>query len=211
MKILTPGINIAGSIWGLLLIVLFGQILWLFGINGSSIIFPILFTLGVAQTGYNAQQVAAGVAMTHYMNLQMFRISVLGGAGNTLGLVMLMMKSKLPKYRILGKISFIPGICGINEPIIFGLPIVFNPILAIPFIITPLINLLLTYFAEVFGIISNGFIVDPSFTPFFAQAFLSSMDWRNIIFEIILVIFGLFIYLPFWKVFEKTELEKIKK
>lgn len=109
MQVLTPATNIAGSLGGFLLIVTLGNILWLFGINGSSIIFPIVFTLGMAQTGLNAEQMANKEAMTHLMNLQMFRISVLGGAGGTLGLVLLMIRSKVSEYRTIGKLSLIPG------------------------------------------------------------------------------------------------------
>lgn len=203
MKLLTPGVNIAGSLGGFIVIVTLGQILWLFGVNGSSIIFPILFTLGTAQTGLNAEQFAQGEPLTHLMNLQMFRISVMGGAGNTLGLVILMMMSKNIEFKTIGRLSLIPGICSINEPIIFGLPIVFNPILGIPFVITPIVSLVLTYLAEKFSIISNGYIVDPSFTPFFAQAYLSSMDWRNVIFYLFLVIVSMVIYYPFFKIYEK--------
>ncbi|BDR57747.1 PTS sugar transporter subunit IIC [Xylocopilactobacillus apicola] len=208
MDVLTPGIDVAGSLGGFILIVTLGQILWLFGINGSSIIFPILFSIGVSQTGYNAQQFTNGAAMTHAMNLQMFRISILGGAGNTLGLVILMMFSKVPKLKLLGRISIIPGCCGINEPVIFGLPIVFNPILAIPFLITPGVSLTLTYWAEKLHLITNGYIVDPSFTPFFAQLYLSSLDWRNTVFSFFLVIVSIVIYLPFFRAFEKEQLLK---
>ncbi|MCO8294353.1 PTS sugar transporter subunit IIC [Tetragenococcus halophilus] len=210
MQVLTPGINIAGSLGGLILIVTIGQILWFFGINGSSIIFPIVFTLGVAQTGLNADQFSQGEAMTHAMNLQMFRISLLGGAGNTLGLVLLMMRSKLPQLKTIGRLSLIPGICSINEPVIFGLPIVFNPILGIPFVITPIVSLSLTYLAQRMSIITMGYIVDPSFTPFFAQAYLSSMDWRNVAFTFFLVAVSVVIYYPFFKVYEKSQ-QKIEK
>ncbi|HPI99887.1 MAG TPA: PTS transporter subunit EIIC, partial [Enterococcus sp.] len=197
MQILTPATNITGSLGGFLLIVTLGNILWLFGINGSSIIFPIVFTLGITQTGYNAEQMASNEAMTHLMNLQMFRISVMGGAGATLGLILLMMRSKVREFRTIGKLSLIPGICSINEPVIFGLPIVLNPILAIPFLTAPIVNLLLTYFAQKFHVIGYGFIIDPSFTPFFAQAYLSSMDWRNVVFAFGLVFVSAAIYYPF--------------
>jgi PTS system cellobiose-specific IIC component len=206
MQILTPATNIAGSLGGFLLIVTLGNILWLFGINGSSIIFPIVFTLGITQTGYNAEQMASNEAMTHLMNLQMFRISVMGGAGATLGLILLMMRSKVREFRTIGKLSLIPGICSINEPVIFGLPIVLNPILAIPFLTAPIVNLLLTYFAQKFHVIGYGFIIYPSFTPFFAQAYLSSMDWRNVIFTFGLVFVSAAIYYPFFKVMEKNRL-----
>lgn len=211
MQILTPATNIAGSLGGFLLIVTLGNILWLFGINGSSIIFPIVFTLGMAQTGLNAEQMANGETMTHLMNLQMFRISVLGGAGGTLGLVLLMIRSKVSEYRTIGKLSLIPGICSINEPVIFGLPIVFNPILAIPFLITPIISLLLIYVAQSVGLISVGFIVDPSFTPFFAQAYLSSMDWRNIVFCFVLILISVVIYYPFFKVMENNKTKLVEE
>lgn len=206
MQVLTPATNIAGSLGGFLLIVTLGNILWLFGINGSSIIFPIVFTLGITQTGYNAEQMASGEAMTHLMNLQMFRISVMGGAGATLGLILLMMRSKVREFRTIGKLSLIPGICSINEPVIFGLPIVLNPILAIPFLAAPVVNLLLTYFAQKMHLIGVGFIIDPSFTPFFAQAYLSSMDWRNVVFTLVLVFVSAAIYYPFFKVMEKNRL-----
>lgn len=210
MQVLTPATDLAGSLGGFLLIVTLGNVLWLFGINGSSIIFPLVFTLGIAQTGYNAEQLASGEAMTHLMNLQMFRISVMGGAGATMGLVILMMRSKVSEYRTIGKISLIPGLCSINEPVIFGLPIVFNPILAFPFLVAPVINLLLTYFAQKLGIIGLGFIIDPSFTPFVAQAYLSSMDWRNVVFTIFLIFTSAVIYYPFFKVMEKNRLAEEK-
>lgn len=208
MQILTPATDIAGSLGGFLLITTLGNILWLFGINGSSIIFPLVFTLGIAQTGLNAEQMANGENMTHLMNLQMYRISVMGGAGATLGLILLMMRSKVSEYRTIGKLSLVPGICSINEPVIFGLPIVLNPIMAIPFLVAPVVNLLLTYFAQKIGLIGLGFIIDPSFTPFVAQAYLSSMDWRNVVFTLFLVIVSMVIYYPFFKVLEKNRLAK---
>lgn len=204
MQLLTPALGIAGNLWGFIAIVTFGNFLWLFGINGSSIVFPILFSIGVANTGINGDLVASGQEPTVAMNLQMFRISILGGAGGTLGLIILMLRSKLPQFKTLSKISLIPGICGINEPIIFGLPIVFNPILAIPFLITPIISLILSYYAQVSGLISMGYIIDPSFTPFFAQAYLATMDWRNVLFYCGLIALSIFIYYPFFKVYERT-------
>ena len=207
MKCLTPATFLANSLWGYILIVTLGNLLWLIGVNGSNVIFPIVFATGVAATGANAALVAKGLAPTNLMNLQMFRIAVLGGSGNSLALCLLMMNSKVEKYRALGRLSFIPGICSINEPIIFGTPICFNPILGIPFLIAPIINIILTYVAESCHWIGMGYIVDPSFTPFFFQAYISSMDWRNVIFECLLIVIGIFIYLPFFRVAERNEMK----
>ncbi|MGM7557816.1 PTS sugar transporter subunit IIC [Aerococcus christensenii] len=209
MNVLTPATSAAGSLPGFLLIVTFGNLLWLFGVNGSSIIFPIVFTLGITETGMNAELCKQGAEMTHLMNLQMFRISVLGGAGGTLGLILLMIRSKVPELKTLGKLALLPGICSINEPIIFGLPIVFNPVLAIPFLMVPIVSLVLTYYAQKIGLIGLGYIVDPSFTPFFMQSFLSSMDLRNVVFAFILILISAGIYYPFFKVIEKQKLAQI--
>lgn len=208
MSLLTPALSIVDNIWGFLFIVTFGNILWFFGINGTSIIFPILFSLGIANTGVNSELVNAGSDPTALMNLQMFRIAILGGAGNTLGLVLLMCKSKSVHLKSLGRLSVVPGICGINEPIIFGGPVIFNPILAIPFILTPIITCSLTYFVQSIGLITPGYIVDPSFTPFFAQAYLSSLDIKNVLFVLLLVPISMVIYYPFFKIFEKNALKQ---
>ena len=208
MKVLTPALSVVDNIWGYLAIITFGNVLWLLGVNGTSIIFPIVFALGIQNTGINADLVANGQDPSVVMNLQMFRLAILGGAGNTLGLTLLMMKSKSTHLKSLGRLGVVPGICGINEPIIFGGPIVFNPILAIPFIVTPIVTVGLGYLAQVMGLTTPGYLVDPSFIPFFAQAYFSSMDWRNVLFVFGLVILSVIIYYPFFKVYEKNMLEQ---
>ena len=208
MGLLTPALSVVDNLGGFLLLITFSNLLWIFGVNGTSIIFPIVFSLGITNTGLNAELVAAGQEPTNLMNLQMFRIAIMGGAGNTLGLILLMMKSKSTHLKALGKLSIIPGMCGINEPVIFGGPVVFNPILAIPFLITPIVSISLTYFVQSIGLITPGYIVDPSFTPFFAQAYLSSLDWRNVVFVFLLIPISMAIYYPFFKIFEKNQLKQ---
>lgn len=208
LKLLNPALTIVDNLWGFILILTFGNVLWLLGVNGTSIIFPILFTLGITNTGLNAEMIANKQIANNYMNLQMFRATVLGGAGNTLGLCILMLKSKSIHLKSLGKLSIVPGICGINESIIFGSPIVFNPILAIPFLITPIVTVIMTYFAQVLGIIGVGHIVDPSFAPFFIQSYLSSLDFRNVVFSFIIIAVNVFIYYPFFKIYEKNVIKK---
>ena len=205
-KILTPALSIVDNIWGYIAIITFSNVLWILGVNGTSIIFPIVFALGIQNTGLNAELVAQGQDPTIAMNLQMFRYAIMGGAGNTIGLTLLMMRSKSTHLKSLGRLGIVPGICGINEPIIFGAPIVFNPILAIPFIVTPIVTVGLGYLVQVMGFVTPGYMVDPSFTPFFAQAYLSAMDFRNVLFVFALVLIGTVIYYPFFKVYEKNML-----
>ena len=208
MSVLTPAISSADNLWVYMGIFAFSNILWLFGINGSSIIFPIVFVLGLTNSGLNAELVNAGKTATHVMNLQMYRYAVLGGGGNTLGLVILMCLSKVKHIKSIGRLSIVPGICGINEPVIFGGPIVLNPILAIPFVLMPCISIGLGYFVQSVGFVSMGYIIDPSFTPFFAQGFLSALDIRNVIFMFVLIAISVAVYYPFFKVYEKSLIEK---
>lgn len=208
MSVLTPAISSADNLWVYMGIFAFSNILWLFGINGSSIIFPIVFVLGLTNSGLNAELVNAGKTATHVMNLQMYRYAVLGGGGNTLGLVILMCLSKVKHIKSIGRLSIVPGICGINEPVIFGGPIVLNPILAIPFVLMPCISIGLGYFVQSVGFVSMGYIIDPSFTPFFAQGFLSALDIRNVIFMFVLIAISVAVYYPFFKIYEKSLIEK---
>lgn len=208
MSLCTPAIESADNVWVYMGVFLFSNILWLFGINGSSIIFPIVFFLGINNTGINSELVAAGKEATQVMNLQMYRYAVLGGGGNTLGLVILMCFSKVKHIRSIGRLSVVPGICGINEPVIFGTPIVLNPILAIPFVLMPCITIGLGYLVQSLGLVSMGYIVDPSFTPFFAQGFLSALDIRNVIFMFVIVAISALVYYPFFKVYEKKFIEE---
>lgn len=208
MSVLTPAISSADNLWVYMGIFAFSNILWLFGINGSSIIFPIVFVLGLTNSGLNAELVNAGKAATHVMNLQMYRYAVLGGGGNTLGLVILMCLSKVKHIKSIGRLSIVPGICGINEPVIFGGPIVLNPIFAIPFVLMPCISIGLGYFVRSVGFVSMGYIIDPSFTPFFAQGFLSALDIRNVIFMFVLIAISVAVYYPFFKIYEKSLIEK---
>ena len=208
MSILTPAISGVDNVWVYMAIFAFSNVLWLFGINGSSIIFPIVFTLGIANTGINADLVNAGSDPNVAMNLQMYRYAVLGGGGNTLGLVLLMCWSRSKHLKSIGRLSVVPGICGINEPVIFGGPIVLNPLLAIPFILMPCLSIGLGYMVQVLGWVTPGYMVDPSFTPFFAQGFLSALDFRNVIFMLVIVALSVAVYYPFFKIYENSILEK---
>lgn len=208
MSILTPAISGVDNVWAYIGIFAFSNILWLFGINGSSIIFPIVFTLGVTNSGLNADLINAGQPAENIMNLQMYRYAILGGGGNTLGLVLLMCFSHVKHLKTIGRLSLVPGICGINEPVIFGAPIVLNPILAIPFVLMPCISIGLGYLVQSLGLVSMGYIVDPSFTPFFAQGFLSALDIRNVIFMCVLIVISMAVYYPFFKVYEKSIAQK---
>ena len=103
----------------------------------------------------------------------------------------------------LSKISIVPALFGINEPVIFGLPVVLNPTILIPFLLTPLINILISYFSMVSGLVpfTSG-VSMPWTTPVIISGFLTT-GWRGALLQLILVILGVFIYMPFVKMMDK--------
>ena len=127
----TPLLNLGDTLGAMVVAYIFLHLFWFFGVNGGSVVGavfnPILQTLS-----------AGNIAGEHHIICQQFQdlFATFGGAGSTLSLVIAMLlfcKSK--RITNLGKLSFVPGIFGINEPIVFGLPIVLNPTLLIPFVL----------------------------------------------------------------------------
>jgi PTS system cellobiose-specific IIC component len=124
----------------------------------------------------------------------------MGGTGMTLGLIIaIFIASKRPEQREIAKMSLVPGIFQINEPMIFGLPIVLNPIMIIPFILTPMVNILVGYFVTVvWPIMPTPAIGVPWTTPGIINLFLGTGG--NAIAAVVGVVclaISVLIYLPF--------------
>ena len=156
----------------------------------------------------NAELVNAGKAPTAIINLQMFRYVLIGGAGNTLGLVLLMCKSKSKHIRSIGRLSVLPGICGINEPIIFGTPIVLNIYLLIPFVLVPLIIGISSYLLMYMGILPlfSGVMVPWTTPPIISGLLIGG--WRVALWQFVMIVVSFVIYLPFIKKIDTLELNK---
>jgi cellobiose PTS system EIIC component len=135
-------------------------------------------------------------------------IIALGGGGATLGLCILLLRSKSVELRTLGKISIGPAIFNINEPIIFGLPMVLNPIMMIPFIFVPVVNSIIAYACMALHIVGKGVIETPWTTPAPLGAALGCMDIKAGIMVIGLIILDMALYYPFVKLLEKQKLEE---
>src|SRR5699024_9293118 len=130
-----------------------------------------------------------------------------GGCGSTLSLIIAMLlfcKSK--RITELGKLALVPGIFGINEPIVFGLPIVLNPTMLVPFVLVPTMNIVISYFAMAldFVPICSGVQI-PWTTPVIISGLLAT-NWVGAILQGLLLIAGVFIYMPFIKIMDKQYL-----
>ncbi len=204
----TPLVHLGGTLSALLIAFLFNGLFWFFGINGGAVVGavygPVLATLSLE----NIEFFKNGVGSPNIVNEQFYELFVVyGGAGSTLSLIIAMLffcKSK--RITELGKLALIPGIFGINEPIIFGLPMVLNPVMVLPFLLIPIFNILVGYASMAMKLvpITNGVTI-PWTTPPVISGFLAT-DWRGAVLQIILIIIGIFLYMPFIKAMDKQYL-----
>lgn len=133
---------------------------------------------------------------------------VMGGSGNTLALLIaIYLFSRKADYRDIAKLATAPCLFNISEPIIFGLPIVFNPVLIIPFVLSPVISLTTAYYATAWGWIDHVTVQIPWTTPPIISGFLATGgDWRASVLQALLIAVTVCFYLPFLKFAERVAL-----
>jgi cellobiose PTS system EIIC component len=208
MDLFKPLVTAGNTLPGVLVPIILITFLWAAGIHGVSVVGAIARPIWVALLDANVEAVAAGQALPNIAPEPFFQWFVwIGGSGATLGLVVWMIFSKSKYIKSIGRASLLPGICNINEPIVFGAPIMLNPILAIPFIVGPVITGTLTYFAMYFNLISRPSILAPWTLPAPIGAYLATGgDWRSVVMVVINIVIMAAIYYPFFKAYEKKML-----
>ncbi|WP_196001206.1 PTS cellobiose transporter subunit IIC [Clostridium sp. 1001271B_151109_B4] len=205
-RFLQQPLLVLGNTLGAVLVAMgFQHFFWFFGINGGSIVGSIMQPILTPLSIENLAAFQAGATLPNVINQQFYDLfTTFGGAGSTLSmLIAMIIVCKSKRIKNLSKISVIPALFGINEPVIFGLPIVLNPTILIPFLLTPLINILISYFSMVSGLVpfTSG-ISMPWTTPVIISGFLTT-GWRGAVLQLILVILGIFIYMPFVRMMDK--------
>ena len=209
MTILAPAVSGLDSLVGICLITIIAQVFWFFGLHGASITQPIRLPFMQMYLVTNLTAYSAGEPLTHFFTQPFWSyVITLGGGGATLGLCILLFRSKSVELRTLGRLSIIPAVFNINEPIIFGLPMVLNPIMMIPFIFVPVINSIIAYALMTFNWVGKGIIETPWTTPAPLGAALGCMDYKAAIMVIGLIILDIILYYPFFKVMEKQKLQE---
>ena len=207
--IMNPLVSAVDNIWGVIILAVLVMVFWWFGIH-DSVITSALDPFFYSNLGANAAAFAAGtaaMALPHVVTAPFWwNFMAIGGSGATLGLAFLALTSKSKQLRTIGKLSFIPSLFNINEPLIFGLPLMYNPIMMIPFIIVMPLNGVITYLAMSSGLVAKTFAYASwnMFSPI--AALIDTMDIKAVILVIALIIIDILIYLPFFKAFEKQKL-----
>lgn len=189
---------LANTTVGIVILALVNQIFWFLGIHGGMVIEGIRGPLSAAGIAENISAVQAGGVATNILTRGFWTsFVVVGGGGITLSLLIaIFLFSKREDHKSIAKFSLIPGICGINEPVVFGLPLVLNPIFAIPFIINSAIAALIAIGATNICFITCGILDCPPGLPVFITGFIS-YGFHGIIVQAIILAVTFIIWIPF--------------
>ena len=195
-----PIANVGQSFGAALFLPLFAQVLWFFGIHGSNIIDPVMQAVFVPAVDANAAALAAGLPATNIVTKSFFDAFVnMGGSGATIALIAaILIASKRKDYRMTAGMSVAPGLFNINESVTYGLPIVLNPLMFIPFILVPLILTTVAYVATFVGLVPETSVIIPWVTPPVLSGFLATGgSFMGALLSGVNFLIAFFIYLPF--------------
>lgn len=189
---------LANTTGGILVLALVNQLFWFLGIHGGMVIEGVRGPLSAAGLAENISAVQAGGVATNILTRGFWTsFVVVGGGGITLSLLIaIFIFSKREDHKSIAKFSLIPGICGINEPVVFGLPLVLNPIFAIPFILNSVIAAFIAVVATNIGFLTCGVLDCPPGLPVFVTGFIS-YGIHGIIVQAIILIVIFIIWVPF--------------
>lgn len=210
----TPLTNVADSLGSAILIVFMTHFLWFFGLHGSNIIGGVIEPVLLPLLTKNTELVKEGVSQfsdkLHIVTKPFLDGFVyLGGAGTTLALLFaILLVSKRKQYREIGKLGVGPGLFNINEPVIFGMPLVLNPILFVPFIFTPVILTIISYTAIAVKLVPHTIAIIPWTTPPIIGGAIATGSWQGGVLAGINLLIAIAIYIPFVLIADRAEIKK---
>ncbi|WP_261834672.1 PTS sugar transporter subunit IIC [Vibrio ishigakensis] len=210
MSLVQPLVAASDTLPAVLLAVLVCQILWFAGIHGALIVTGIMNPFWMANLSVNQAAMAAGEAIPHIF-VQGFwdHYLLIGGVGSTLPLAFLLMRSRAIHLRTIGKMGSVPAIFNINEPILFGAPIIMNPVFFLPFILIPMVNATLAWFALDLGLVERVVSLTPWTTPGpIGASWAANWAFSPVIMCFICMAMSAIMYLPFLKAYEKQLLDQ---
>lgn len=197
--------GLTSSLFGVIVFAFMVSFLWWFGIHGSTVMVGIFQAVTISNATFNQAILDKGEVLTAangYIFTENFRTTILiiTGSGITIGMVLYMLFfAKSTQFKELGKLAIVPSIFNINEPVLFGTPIVLNPMLFIPFCLTPVLSVTIGYLFMKFNILPlMGSILPPWSTPPIMSGFLAG-GIRIAIYQIVVIIMSFVIYFPFIK------------
>lgn len=206
--------TLGNSLFGGIIAVLFVHVLWAVGLHGAAIVDGVMGPIWLSLMDQNRAvfQADPTAELPNIITKQFFDLWVYaGGSGATLALVVLMLTvAKSKQLKSIGRLGIGPGLFNINEPVIFGMPVVMNPLLIIPFIISPVVLVVITYVAMSLGWVAkpNGVAV-PWTTPLLFSGYLATGGKiSGVVLQVFNFIVALLIYYPFFRLWDQKKLSE---
>lgn len=196
-----PLLNLSQGYGAVLLMTVLVQVFWFFGLHGTNVLGPVLDGIWLTTQVANINTFAQHKDLPYMWTRNAFDLYAwIGGAGSTLLLLIaILMFSKRDDQRAVAKLAIAPGFFNVNEPVMFGMPIVLDPIYFIPFILAPVVMVTVAYFAITAGLVSPIKVQFAWSMPPILNALVGTLDWRAPILQVVNMAIGFLIYLPFVK------------
>ncbi|SMC25667.1 PTS system, cellobiose-specific IIC component [Clostridium acidisoli DSM 12555] len=213
LNIFAPLVAVSNSYPAAVLEIILMMLLWSLGIHGMNVVSSVAYPFWTAQLAANTAARNAGTPLHGIVTEPFFHMFThIGGSGLTWPLVIMFLFSQSKQLKSLGKIELIPAIFNINEPIMFGAPLVLNPVMFIPFILAPVAAVTINYIAFFSGIVPK-IVMQPPFTVpvFFGGIIATGGYWQGAALQLVNLIVSALIYLPFFRMFEKELVANEKK
>ncbi len=199
-RIQAPLIKMGQGFGMVMLVTFLVQVFWFFGINGTSVLAPVMESLWLTPENLNVMAVRNGRKIPYTWVRSSFDVFAwFGGAGGTLMLIIaILIVSKRSDFRTLAKMALAPSFFNLNEPVMFGLPIVLNTIYLIPFLVAPLVNVATAYWVTQLGWVNPVQANVPSIVPPLIAPFLATnYDFRSVLLCLFNMVIAFLIWLPF--------------
>ncbi len=200
--------NLGDTYMALLIITMLQAALWLVGIHGPALLAAVVTPIYLKLQFANTAEYSHGAPLTHIVVVSTFLFVFPGGAGATLSLALLLLRSKSTRLKKIAYAAIGPSLINTNEPLILGVPLVFNAYLAIPFLLAPSVLATTTYFAMRVGLVNPPAFYVPSSVPTIISVFLATFDWRSLVLALVNIALATVIYAPFVRIFERAEMAK---
>jgi len=212
--ILGGPLSLLGSnIFGTMIVVGLNSLFWFVGLHGGNTINQLFSPTWLANLDANVAARQAGEALPHIITSPfMDNFVYIGGGGATLGLVIVVAmiarrKNASKRSKIMAPLTLTPGLFNINEPTMFGLPVVLNITLLLPFILAPMVNALIAYTAMASGLVPITYVAASWTMPPIISGFLATGSIMGSLLQVVIIIVDILLYLPFYSTLEKTFLK----
>lgn len=205
VAIVHPLVTVGDTLPALLIIVFLQTLLWSAGIHGPAFLAAVTTPVYLRALDENAQALLHHQHPPYVVTMMIFAFVYPGGSGATLPLAFLLLRSRVQRLRRLAIASFLPSICNVNEPLIFGIPIVMSPVLSIPFIVVPMILAAMTFAAQTYGFVEPTSVWLPGAFPSVIAAWISTKgDWRSLVLIAVNIAVAFVLWTPFFGAFERA-------